>query len=450
MGFNKYSILLTTRFLLLLITLVALTKLITTSGYHAATLLVVLAFTFQVAELLRFISKTNTELARFLKAAQYADFSQRFDLNTLGSGFDDLGNTFTEILTRFQSSNAEKEEELRHLKAMVEHVPVPIMSIQNDGRVTLWNNSARRLFGAHHIGHMKDLVKFGSEFAINLTNINAGEQRLISINIDGMDHQLSVSATQILMAEKQEMIVSMQNIQSELDSAQLQAWQELVRVLTHEIMNSITPVASLAKTAVDLVEDAKQKNNDNAELREELDDIASAAQTVARRSEGLIQFVSSYRRLTHLPPPNKSQIKISGLFMQVIALATQHWVKRGITLTTSIQPEELDVNIDVDMLEQLLINLLQNAEHALTNISNPQVDLRALINPRGHVVIEVDDNGNGINTDIAKNIFVPFFTTKRDGSGVGLALTRQIMIAHGGSVTLSQSQLGGAQFNLTF
>jgi two-component system nitrogen regulation sensor histidine kinase NtrY len=265
-----------------------------------------------------------------------------------------------------------------------------------------------------------------------------------------MEHQLSISATQILLTNKQEILVSMQDIQSELDIAQLQAWQDLVKVLTHEIMNSITPVASLAKTTVDLVADCKQKADSYPELSEDLQDISEAVETVARRSDGLIQFVSSYRQLTRLPTPNKHKMKVTRLFQQSCLLATQKWDKKGIEVKLNVEPSELEVTVDKDMLEQVLLNLLQNAEHAVDNVTSPRVCLNAFLNKRGHVVIEVSDNGKGIPDGIGNKIFVPFYTTKQQGSGVGLALTRQIMLAHGGAIQYEVKAAGGTVFRMTF
>jgi len=215
-------------------------------------------------------------------------------------------------------------------------------------------------------------------------------------------------------------------------------------------MNSITPVASLAKTAVDLIDDARLKAKEHPEIVEELTDVANAVQTVARRSDGLMNFVGSYRRLTRLPSPDKKNIKIKDLFDQAISIATQEWEEKNIVLHTQIEPTELDINIDKDMIEQLLINLLLNAEQAVADTEQAKICMEASLNRRGHVIIDVSDNGTGISDEIAKKIFVPFFTTKRDGSGVGLALTRQVMIAHGGTVQFENSTAGGALFRLTF
>ncbi|WP_020401345.1 sensor histidine kinase [Kordiimonas gwangyangensis] len=450
MGFKKFSLMLAGRLGLIMISLLALTYLVAIPGYHAATLLVFFVVSGQTWEVFTFVSKTNAEITRFLDAARYADFSQRFNLHKLGAGFGELGETFTDILNRFQAARSHQEEELRHLKALIEHVPVPLMSIHADGTLVLWNNAARRLFGSAHVTRAADLDQFGEEFGKQVRGLEAGDRRLATFTSDDMNQQLALAATQIIIGGASEKLISLQNIQSELDVAQLQAWQDLVRVLTHEIMNSITPVASLAKTAVDLVEDISDKLQGNEELVEELGDVKDAVQTVARRSDSLMQFVSSYRRLTRLPPPEKTLIRLDDLFASVAKVATIGWEEKGIGFSSIIEPAELDVTADRDMIEQVLINMLRNAEQAMEGRKGAALTLAARLNRRGHAIVEVADNGPGIPADIAKKIFVPFFTTKRDGSGVGLALTRQVMIAHGGSVSVGEREGGGAKFTLTF
>jgi len=242
----------------------------------------------------------------------------------------------------------------------------------------------------------------------------------------------------------------LQDIQSELNMTQAEAWQDLVRVLTHEIMNSITPVSSLARTASDLVNDVTLKLDDDSPIAEDLADIHSAVETVARRSDGLMQFVHAYRQLTRLTPPEKKKIPITVLFDSVSRLAMADWPTDSADLRTSITPQGLEVLADRDLLEPVLLNLLRNAWQASVVTKQAEITLSGRLNRRGHVVIEISDNGPGVPVDIARKIFVPFFTTKEDGSGVGLALTRQVMIAHGGFVTLDCSEDGGAKFSLIF
>jgi len=470
MDFKRFSLLITARTVLAMLTLILLTQAIIHDGYHATILLLCIVLIIQFSELVRFISKTNAELVRFFDAVRHADFSQRFELKAMGTGFEDLGSTFSDILQRIQQVRSNQETELRQIKAIIEHVPVPLLSINQNGKITLWNNSVRRLFGSNAVSHIDDMAQFDENFPKKLKSILAGEKTLVNITIDDMEHKLIISATEVITASHRETLLSMQDIQSELAIAQLQAWQDLVSVLTHEIMNSITPVASLAKTAVDLVEDVQEKaqalpvisagvtstENKNIseqayeEITEELEDILGAVKTVARRSDGLMQFVTSYRRLTRLPSPNKKVMQVATLFSHVETLTKQDWQEKGIELTSNITPQALDIFVDADMIEQILINLLQNAAQALSHTPSAKVDLSAFLNLRGHVVIEVADNGKGIGPENIQQIFVPFFTTKKEGSGVGLALTRQVMLAHNGKVAVRNNEQGGATFSLTF
>jgi nitrogen fixation/metabolism regulation signal transduction histidine kinase len=408
----------------------------------------------QTFELTQYISKTNTELLRFFDAIRHSDFSQRFELKQLGSGYDELGSAFTDALKNIQSIRSAQEQKLIHLKTIVEHVPVPLMSLSQQRKVTLLNNSARRLFGCHNVSHLNDLAQFNSVFTAKLPEIISGHPCLINMKIDDMEHKLIISATKITTNAQQETLISMQDIQNELTLAQLQAWQDLVSVLTHEIMNSITPVASLAKTAVDLVEDLQKKNANTddtfPDIEDDLADVLAAMQTVARRSDGLMKFVSSYRQLTRLPEANKKNTRVTKLFDHILPLSTQLLEAKGIMLDVKVSPSTLEVNVDSDMLVQVLINLLHNAIQAFNKKESAEIHLNAFLNLRGHVVIEVADNGQGIDESNLAQIFVPFFTTKKEGSGVGLALTRQVMLAHGGNVSVRNNATGGVTFSLTF
>ena len=196
--------------------------------------------------------------------------------------------------------------------------------------------------------------------------------------------------------------------------------------------------------------DVSDKIADKTEIVEELQDVKDAVNTVARRSDGLMNFVSSFRQLTRLPAPEKARFKLGDLFADVTRMTTSDWLDKGLALITNVEPSELDVYADRQMIEQVLINLLQNSEHALARTEHGHVALSAKLNPRGQVTLEVSDNGPGIPDNIVSKIFVPFFTTRREGSGVGLALSRQIMITHRGTITFANNEQGGARFTLVF
>lgn len=444
MVFNRFSLLLSGRITLIVLTALTSAWLLLQPGYHATQILLLLVLVLLVWETQHFVAKTNAELQRFLNAIRYGEFTQRFDYSQYGSGFEQLGETFTALMQRYLQEREQQEQQLRHFKAMVEHVPIPLISLYGNGQLCVWNNSARRLFGSGQVSSLDELRLFGEELVTQLRELKPGERQLCRFEADAVPQQLLAFATQITLAGRQEKLLSLLDIGSELDTAQLSAWQDLVRVLTHEIMNSITPVASLAATAAEMAGDAAEKCADAA-LKDELADIRDSIATVARRSDNLMQFVSSYRRLTRLPAPQRQSIALHDLFTQLKQMASP-----GVSIAIEVQPNTLCVMADPHMLEQVLLNLLKNAQQALQETPQAKIWLKAYTNRRGHVVLEVTDNGPGIDPAQRDKIFVPFFTTKRDGSGVGLALTRQVMIAHGGQVTATNRTQGGACFTLTF
>jgi two-component system nitrogen regulation sensor histidine kinase NtrY len=245
-------------------------------------------------------------------------------------------------------------------------------------------------------------------------------------------------------------VISLQDIQSELDESQAEAWQDLVKVLTHEIMNSITPVTSLAMTARDVVEDIVQHTDPQAPTAADLTDLKDAVTTLARRSDSLMQFVVSYRQVTRMAPPHRKRIRVDELFEAAKRMVMAEWPEDSVHLQWDVHPTGLDVYADRDLLEPVLLNLLHNAWYATEKIGSPRIQLSSRLNRRGNVIIEISDNGPGVREEIARKIFVPFFTTRRGGSGVGLALARQVMIAHGGFIRVATSEAGGARFTLTF
>lgn len=448
MGFNRFSLLLALRLALIFVAVIASGWLLTIPGYHAATLLVLIITVGLAFEVYRFVARTNAELSRFLDAVRYSDFGQRFQFGALGAGFETLGETFTDLLERFREERREQETEVRHLKALLEHVPVPLISLYADGTVVTWNNAARRLFGTVLVSRIDDLAEFGDDFQMHIRHIEAGERVLASFAVDGMVQRVTISASELTIGTRVERLISVQNIQSELDGMQLSAWQDLVRVLTHEIMNSITPVSSLAKTAADLVDDARERVTDEA-VRDELNDAHDAVNTVARRSDGLMNFVSSYRKLTRPPEPQKQRFPVRDLFADVERMVSQD-LPGTVRLTAMIEPESLELVADRELVEQVLINIVQNARNAMSDQPEGEIELASRLNARGHVVITIADSGPGVPPDIQDRIFVPFYTTRREGSGVGLALSRQIMIAHGGTISCRNRERGGAVFSMVF
>jgi two-component system nitrogen regulation sensor histidine kinase NtrY len=451
MAFKRFNAGLGIRLVLVGVAMALILRLATRGDNPVGTAIVVSIFLMLVVELWRYVSRTNREIARFLEAARNADFSQRFSFAEFGAGFDELGEEFTTIIDRLRERGIERETEARKLRALIEHIPVALLTLHGDGLVSLQNNAARRLFGAGKVTRLRDLRQFGVPFAEAVESAVPAERQLVEFTVEGVEHRLTLAATEIIVAGSSQRLISLQDIQSELATTQAEAWQDLVSVLTHEIIDSISPVTSLAASAAEVADVVIAKVNNGEPVGEELDDLKAAVSIVARRSESLTEFVNSYRQITRLAPAEKSRFQIQQLFTDVMTLAKAEWsAEPDVSLQCEVTPSELDLSADRDLIEPVLLNLLRNAQQATRESSLPRIELLARLNKRGHVILEVSDNGPGIPAKIARKIFVPFFTTKESGSGIGLALARQVMTAHGGFIRVTNNKHGGAVFRLTF
>ncbi len=261
---------------------------------------------------------------------------------------------------------------------------------------------------------------------------------------------LFLHATEFIIQNSSLKLVSVQNIQDELQEKEFEAWQNLIRVLTHEIMNSVTPISSLASTANKILEQARQNTEERSGLCEMILDAKQAVQTIDTRSQGLLRFVESYRKLTRIPEPEFGIVAVRDLFDRVVPLMQVKFDERGIRFTQSIEPRTLEITADINLIEQVLINLLQNALDWVGTKPDGKIHLNASIGDAGRVLIQVIDNGPGIQKEALEKIFIPFFTTKRDGSGIGLSISRQIMQLHHGSISAVSESDRNTVFTLRF
>lgn len=396
----------------------------------------VMVFATAVVQLLWLISdvrRTNVELARFIEAARAGDFTSNFDRSDQGTGFEELGRSLSELMESFRSKRADAEMERRYLRAILDQVPVPLISVSDDGSVDRLNNAARRLFGTMTPTRLEHLREIGEGFESVIRTLEPGQRQVVPFA--GGD-RVVVSVSRIGFAGSALRLFSLQSLRHELDGAELEAWQQLVRVLTHELMNSLTPIRSLAQTARDLL----------AESEDGREDAIEALGTVAKRADGLLSFVDSYRRFSRMPKPERELVSLQELLSRIERLFTSDG--EGHRIDVAVEPINLEIHADPSQLEQVLINLVRNAIDAASGPA--QVELSAEVGSDGRALVTVRDHGPGMSEDTVARAFVPFFTTKRGGSGVGLSLTRQIMRAHGGFVTLDSKPGHGATFRLGF
>lgn len=450
MVFSRFATQLFVRVAILFVLLAALAAVLVATDFVAVALLIGVVAVAQAVLVIRFVNRTNAELARFLASVRYDDFSQSFSIGDLGESFAELKAAFEQVMERFRDSRSEGEAQRRYLEALVEHVPVAIIAVHDDGAVSLLNNAARRLLNAAGRTTLDALDSYGAAFQRDIAQAEPGERTLTRTELDGVQRQLIIRTTQITIGGDAVRLISLQDIQHELDATELSAWQDMVSVLSHEIGNSITPIASLARTADDMVVELRGKTDDREAAVELIDDIHDAIDTIVRRSEGLVRFVKSYRALTQLPPPQKREIALDAYFSRLETLLSSEWSDRGVTLHMRRPPPGLTIAADESLLDQAIINVVRNAADAASSSSEPQVWLDARLSERGRPVIEIADNGTGLDAELAEKIFRPFFTTKADGSGIGLSLARQVMLMHSGAITARPRDGGGALFQLRF
>ena len=371
-------------------------------------------------------------LEDFFAAVNYEDFTRRFIEDDVDA---ELKDAFNKVLERFQDARADRDLQAGYLDTVIRHVPVPFFAARRDGSLSLVNNPARRLTGMPTLRNVRDLAKLDKQLPAALERIEPGQQRLLQTSIRGIPVELRVSVSEIRMGGEVERLYSIENLSGELSARESSAWRNLIRVLTHEIMNTLTPVTSLAQTTVDMLDDP-----DSA------DDIREAIMTIGRRSEGMIQFVSRYRELLHMPEPASEDVRVLEV-LQNVATLLQPTMAR-VHISVSVAPESLEIFADRQLIDQVLINLVKNAGDALAETNEAHIALSGKLD-LGRVIISVTDNGPGIPNEDIDQVFIPFFTTKRDGSGIGLSLSRQIMTAHNGDIALETSE-AGTTFRLVF
>ncbi|MGH8290432.1 MAG: sensor histidine kinase [Steroidobacteraceae bacterium] len=449
MAFSRFLIGVALRTAALFLTVAAVAWMIAHTQWYVTITLCSAAALAEMVFLVRFSTQASREIARFLDAVSVDDMSQSFTGFSSDSAHRELGAAMERVLTRLRAGRAERDEQAHYLQTLVNHIPVALLSIDPRGGVRVLNMAARRLFEAS-FNDTGQLARYGEAFAVGLESLLPGSTAILRMERTSGTLLLKASVTEIAAGGLRRRLISLQNIDNEMSAQELAAWQTVIRVMAHEVMNSLTPVSSLTATARDLVRDVLEQLPADDPRATALADAREALETVARRSEGLLHFVRSHRRLTK---PLSAQVEVAPvlrLFARIERLLANDLADRDIRMTVSVEPETLELAFDAELLDQALINLVRNAIEALRDSPAGLIALAARRESDGRVAISVADNGPGIPPDQREKVFVPFFTTKRQGSGIGLTLVRQIAAAHGATVEISETPGGGATVYLRF
>lgn len=416
--------------------------------FQVSTLLVTALITFQIISLLKFLD-TNKEFVQVSTTEQTINpelETENFDDNNL-----DLTDRYRKLQQKLAEVRNEKDAQSQYLKTIVQHLGIGLITFNGTGNVQIINSTAKKLLKVKHLKNISGLSKLSEPLVKSFKELKTGGQDLIKIQHEGYTYQLSVYAIELTLKGEPFKLITLQNIQSELEEKEMEAWQNLIRVLTHEIMNSVTPISSLAATVDGDLKSNIEKNKDRYEIdKDDLTDIHRAIQTIQRRSEGLIRFVSDFRNLTRIPIPRLKEVKVKEIFQRVITLLKHDLSQGQINIETTIEPADLSIKVDPELIEQVMINIVKNAIQALEERQDKHIHLSAACDEKNDVTINIKDNGAGIDEEALSKIFIPFFTTKKNGSGIGLSLSKQIMRQHKGAIKVVSNLDQGTEFSLRF
>ncbi|HMV10047.1 MAG TPA: ATP-binding protein [Cyclobacteriaceae bacterium] len=406
---------------------------------------------FQVKQMMKMIESSNYDMASFLDSIKFDDLSSTFKTDSKDPSIQRLHNEMNEALVKLRYSRQERDSEYLFYKNIVMHVGIGLIIFKEDtGKIEIFNSAARKLLKVNRAETVNDLKEVSETLVNVFTRLRTGGRELLRLKVGEDFIQLSVYAIELTLRGENLKLISLQNIQSELEEKEMEAWQNLVRVLTHEIMNSVTPISSLAGIVEDEIRIHLRDDAEKPLQKEQLADIHLSLQTISKRSEGLIHFVKEFRSLTHIPKPKPENIRVAQLFDEVAMLHKSDLSEKNIKLECKVDPSDLTISADKTMIEQVVINLFKNAIQAFDDGEEKLITLRAYYNEKMRPVISVKDNGTGIDPEALEKIFIPFFTTKKSGSGIGLSLSRQIMRQHQGTLTVKSTVGKGTEFLMRF
>jgi len=404
-----------------------------------------------LVELVRYVESVNREFAQFLSFVAHDDFAASPPLARRGRVFQELDSAYRLLAGKFRSLNLQRAANHQYLEALVEHVSIALICLDGNGAVTLMNREAKALFKAPHLTSLKSFGRIDPKLPDAIEALADSGRALVAIKIAGEALQLALFATEFELLGERYKLISFQNIRDELEQREVEYSQKLIKVLTHEIMNSVTPIISLTKLIRDRLVDEQTGELAVQKLAsDEQHDLARGLASIHSRGSGLLKFVQAYSVLTNLPRPSLAEVDVAVLIDRVHALMAPVLDAEGVGLDVQAVGAHMVVRADPQQIEQVLINLVKNAAEALAGRDGGRVILRGVRDDRGKVLIQVIDNGPGIDTAHVDDIFLPFFTTKRNGSGVGLSVSRQIMALNKGLLTVETAVGRGSEFTIRF
>ncbi len=433
---------------ILLFAMLSAASFLLVKGLFAYLLLLFPVIVYQIVEFYKFQRKAHDELNQFVESAHYRDFSRYFDVKHAPIEIQPLRQGFNDINTTFKAISKEKETQYQYLQKILELVDTGILSYQEESGEIVWmNESLKRMLQLPYLKTIHSFARRDEELYKEILAVKPGEGRIATAHPERTSFKILLSATAFQTDGKIYKLIAFQNVNEALDETESKAWQKLLSVLTHEIMNSVAPISSLAETLKHrLKQSVSTLNNESGAV----DDLELGIETIKRRSEGLLKFAETYRSLNKITTLNLNKIYVRDIFENLLQLMQPTLEQKNIDAETILKDPDLMLEADMSLLEQVMINLLVNAIDAVKDKPDPRITLSAYIATNRRTVIKISDNGNGMPPEVIDKIFIPFFSTKKSGSGIGLSLCKQIMMLHKGNIQVQSEEGVGTAFLLQF
>ncbi len=383
-----------------------------------------------------YLNRINRRIFFFFDAIRNEDSSLSFPGERDTKVEQELNRSLMNVNRQIQRIYEENEKQEQYFQALIEHAATGMFTFNKNGFILHSNQQARKFFGLEPFTHISQLEAIDPHLFKVVEEIQAGQQRLTAFHREEDVIQLLIKTSAFRSEGEELMLLSVQDIRNELDEKELDSWHKLIRVMRHEIMNSVTPITSLSESLSGYFKEKDRVKSPDQINEKTIEITLNGLELIRDQSKGLIKFVESYRELTGLPVPEKKVFSVGTLLQNISMLANAFPNAENVNLVCKTEPKDLEILADEKQILQVMINLVKNAYQATEGVKNARIEISSKQGSNKHLQISICDNGPGIPEDIMDKIFIPFFTTKEDGSGIGLSLSRQIMLMHGGSLKI--------------
>jgi two-component system, NtrC family, nitrogen regulation sensor histidine kinase NtrY len=400
--------------------------------------------------LIFYLNATNRKIRFFFDSVRNDDSTLTFPAGTKEKSLRELYESMQKVNLQIQQLRIDNRNQEQYFQILIEHLGAGIISFDDKGFILHANSAVKKLLSLEVLTHLKQLERIDAGLYEAISEIHSGEKKLIGMMTPGGEIQVSLKATSLKIKDSKFIILSLQDIKSELDEKELDSWMKLIRVLMHEIMNSITPITSLSESLSRIYVQNNLHVKPEEITEKTIETTVHGLDVIREQGKGLMSFVESYRKLTRIPEPVKKSFRLTELFDRIKLLYSSLENSGETILDIEVPADEVELNADQNLISQVLINLLKNAVEANENNPVAKIVLKASVNEGLATEICVSDNGPGISEEVIDKIFIPFFTTRRNGSGIGLSLSKQIMKAHGGTLKVRSIPNKETTFCLSF